>query len=82
MRCLLPSRQIIRSVTGCKYIQNKGGSDTVLSVTCAFSGIIISIPKTAPAGSKIAAADIAAFAVCYVAAVISNNAADMLLLYN
>ena len=51
-------------------------------MTCAFSGIIISIPKTAPAGSKIAAADIAAFAVCYVAAVISNNADDMLLLYN
>ncbi len=39
----------------------------VLSVICAFSGIIISILTGTPVGSTIVAVDVAAFAVCYAA---------------
>ena len=39
----------------------------VVSVICAFSGIIISILAGTPVGSTIVAVDIAAFAVCYLA---------------
>ncbi len=38
----------------------------VLSVVCAFGGILISILAGTPVGSTIVAADVAAFAVCYV----------------
>ena len=37
----------------------------VLSVVCAFSGILISILAGTPVGSTIVAVDVAAFAVCY-----------------
>jgi zinc transport system permease protein len=37
----------------------------VLSVVCAFAGILISILAGTPVGSTIVAADVAAFAVCY-----------------
>ncbi len=47
-----------RSVTICS---------AVLSVVCAFSGIIISILAGTPVGSTIVAVDVAAFAVCSVA---------------
>ncbi len=39
----------------------------VLSVICAFAGILISILAGTPVGSTIVAVDVAAFAVCYVA---------------
>ena len=39
----------------------------VISVVCAFAGIIISILTGTPVGSTIVAADVAAFAVCYAA---------------
>jgi len=39
----------------------------ILSVICAFSGIIISILAGTPVGSTIVAVDVAAFAVCHVA---------------
>ena len=39
----------------------------VLSVICAFTGIIISILAGTPVGSTIVAAQVAAFAICYVA---------------
>ncbi len=42
----------------------------VLSVICAFSGIIISILVGTPVGSTIVAVDVAAFAVCYIAGMI------------
>ena len=38
----------------------------VLSVVCAFAGILISILAGTPVGSTIVAVDVAAFAVCYV----------------
>ncbi len=47
-----------RSVTICSAI---------ISVICAFSGIIISILAGTPVGSTIVAVDVAAFAVCHVA---------------
>lgn len=47
-----------RSVTICS---------AVLSVICAFSGILISILAGTPVGSTIVAVDVAAFAVCYAA---------------
>ncbi len=37
----------------------------ILSVVCAFSGIIISILAGTPVGSTIVAVDVAAFAICY-----------------
>ncbi len=45
----------------------------VLSVICAFSGIIISILAGTPVGSTIVAVDVAAFAVCYVAGRIAGG---------
>ncbi len=45
----------------------------VLSVICAFSGIIISILAGTPVGSTIVAVDVIAFAVCYVAGIISGG---------
>lgn len=42
----------------------------VLSVICAFLGIIISILAGTPVGSTIVAVDVAAFAVCYIAGMI------------
>lgn len=45
----------------------------VLSVICAFSGIIISILAGTPVGSTIVAVDVAAFAVCYVAGKITGG---------
>ena len=45
----------------------------VLSVICAFSGIIISILAGTPVGSTIVAVDVAAFAVCYVAGRIAGE---------
>lgn len=39
----------------------------ILSVVCAFAGIIISILAGTPVGSTIVAVDVAAFAVCYLA---------------
>ncbi len=50
-----------RSVTICS---------AVLSVICAFTGIIISILAGTPVGSTIVAVDVAAFAVCYIAGMI------------
>ncbi len=45
----------------------------VLSVICAFSGIIISILAGTPVGSTIVAVDVTAFAVCYVAGMITGG---------
>ena len=53
-----------RSVTVCS---------AVLSVICAFLGIIISILAGTPVGSTIVAVDVAAFAVCYVAGRITGG---------
>ena len=53
-----------RSVTVCS---------AVLSVICAFFGIIISILAGTPVGSTVVAADVAAFAVCYVAGMIKGR---------
>ena len=39
----------------------------ILSVVCAFTGIIISILAGTPVGSTIVAADVVAFAICYLA---------------
>ena len=55
-----------RSVTVCS---------AVLSVICAFSGIIISILAGTPVGSTIVAVDVAAFAVCYVTGMVTGGAA-------
>ena len=55
-----------RSVTVCS---------AVLSVICAFSGIIISILAGTPVGSTIVAVDVAAFVVCYVTGAITGGAA-------
>lgn len=46
----------------------------VLSVICAFSGIIISILAGTPVGSTIVAVDVAAFALCYAAGRITGGA--------
>ncbi len=46
----------------------------VLSVICAFSGIIISILAGTPVGSTIVAVDVAAFAVCYAAGSLTGGA--------
>jgi len=45
----------------------------VLSVICAFLGIVISILAGTPVGSTIVAVDVAAFAVCYAAGRISGK---------
>lgn len=45
----------------------------VLSVICAFLGIIISILAGTPVGSTIVAVDVAAFAVCYIAGMIMGG---------
>ena len=45
----------------------------VLSVICAFSGIIISILAGTPVGSTIVAVDVVAFAVCYAAGMITGG---------
>lgn len=45
----------------------------VLSVICAFSGIIISILAGTPVGSTIVAVDVAAFAVCCIAGMITGG---------
>ena len=45
----------------------------VLSVICAFSGIIISILAGTPVGSTIVAVDVAVFAVCYIAGRITGG---------
>ena len=45
----------------------------VLSVICAFSGIITSILAGTPVGSTIVAVDVAAFAVCYVAGIVTGG---------
>lgn len=45
----------------------------LLSVVCAFSGIIISILAGTPVGSTIVAVDVIAFVVCYVAGIISGG---------
>ncbi len=45
----------------------------VLSVICAFLGIVISILAGTPVGSTIVAVDVAAFAVCYIAGRISGG---------
>ncbi len=54
-----------RSVTVCA---------AVLSVFCAFLGILVSILAGTPVGSTIVAADVAAFAVCYGAGKITGGA--------
>ena len=54
-----------RSVTVCA---------AVLSVFCAFLGILVSILAGTPVGSTIVAADVAAFAVCYGAGKIKGGA--------
>lgn len=46
----------------------------VLSVVCAFSGIIISILAGTPVGSTIVAVDVTAFAICCAAGKISGGA--------
>ncbi len=53
-----------RSVTICS---------AVLSVVCAFTGIIVSILAGTPVGSTVVAADIAAFAICYVVGMIRGT---------
>ena len=53
-----------RSVTICS---------AVLSVICAFAGIIISILAGTPVGSTIVAVDAAAFAVCYAAGLVLRH---------
>ncbi len=45
-----------------------------LSVICAFSGIVISILAGTPVGSTIVAVDVAAFAICYAAGIITGGA--------
>ncbi len=54
-----------RSVTVCS---------AVLSVVCAFLGIVISILAGTPVGSTIVAVDVAAFAVCWAAGKLSGGA--------
>lgn len=46
----------------------------VLSVICAFGGIVISILAGTPVGSTIVAADVAAFAICYAAGMMMGGA--------
>ncbi len=45
----------------------------ILSVICAFSGMMISILAGTPVGSTIVAADVTAFGICYVAGMISGG---------
>ena len=45
----------------------------ILSVTCAFTGIVISILAGTPVGSTIVAVDVAAFAVCCAAGKLKGN---------
>lgn len=46
----------------------------ILSVICAFGGIVISILAGTPVGSTIVAADVAAFAICYAAGMMMGGA--------
>jgi len=55
-----------RSVTICS---------AVLSVACAFIGMLISILAGTPVGSTIVAVDVAAFAVCYIAGIVKGGTA-------
>ncbi len=57
-----------------KSFKNVTICSAVLSVICAFSGIIISILAGTPVGSTIVAVDVAAFAICHVAGRISGGA--------
>ncbi|MCR5773830.1 MAG: metal ABC transporter permease, partial [Lachnospiraceae bacterium] len=45
----------------------------ILSVICAFSGIVISILAGTPVGSTIVAVDVAAFAICCAAGAITGG---------
>lgn len=45
----------------------------ILSVVCAFSGIVISILASTPVGSTIVAVDVAAFAICCIAGLIKGS---------
>lgn len=45
----------------------------VLSVICAFSGIIISVLAGTPVGSTIIAVDVVTFAICYVSGIIMGG---------
>ncbi|MCR4925526.1 MAG: metal ABC transporter permease [Clostridiales bacterium] len=45
----------------------------ILSVVCAFSGMIISILAGTPVGSTIVAVDVFAFAICYIAGMIKGG---------
>ena len=53
-----------RSVTVCS---------AVISVICAFAGIVVSILAGTPVGSTIVAVDVAAFAVCYVCGIVKRG---------
>ncbi len=46
----------------------------ILSVICAFGGIVISILAGTPVGSTIVAADVAAFAICHAAGMMMGGA--------
>ena len=50
--------------------------EKVVSVLCAFSGIIISILAGTPVGSTIVAVDVSAFAVCYAAGRITGGVGE------
>jgi zinc transport system permease protein len=45
----------------------------ILSVICAFSGMMVSILAGMPVGSTIVAVDVTAFAICYVAGKLSGG---------
>ena len=45
----------------------------VISVICAFSGIVISILAGTPVGSTIVAVDVAAFVICYISGIIKGG---------
>lgn len=45
----------------------------VISVICAFTGIVVSILAGTPVGSTIVAVDVAAFAVCYVCGIVKRG---------
>ena len=48
-------------------------ASAVLSVICAFSGIIISILAGTPVGSTIVAVDVAAFVICYLIGLVTGG---------
>ena len=73
---LISALVIFPSLSAMRLFQNFKSvtvSSAVLSVICAFSGIIISILAGTPVGSTIVAVDVVAFAVCYVAGMISGG---------